>query len=171
MSINNSHIKRSRRLYQILALIPVLLAFIFQPSVAQDYTEIHGQVFDDTNGHPIPFVNVYFKNTATGTTTDSLGNFHLKTSEEYNSLVISFVGYIEQNIPIRLREKQNLVINLKNQLVKLDELVFLSGENPAWAIIEKTVKNKKLHDKRSLSAYEYKSYNRIEFDIDNISTR
>ncbi len=171
MSIYNTHIKRSGRLYQTIALISALFFIVIKPSVAQDNTEINGQVFDDANGHPIPYVNIYFKGTSTGTTTDSLGNFSLKTIEDYDSLVISFVGYVEQLIPIRPNEKQRIVIALKNQLVKLDEVVVLSGENPAWVIIRKAVKNKKLHDKRSLSAYEYQSYNRIEFDIDNISTR
>ena len=56
-------------------------------------------------------------------------------------------------------------------MVNLDEVIVMSGENPAWAIIREAVKNKKQHDKRALDAYEYQSYNRIEFDIDNISTK
>jgi hypothetical protein len=95
----------------------------------------------------------------------------LKSTEKQKAIVVSYVGYVQQTIAINPGEKQTLNIELTSELVNLNEVVVMSGENPAWEIIRRAVENKKYHDKRSLNAYEYQSYNRMEFDIDNISTK
>ena len=141
------------------------------PSYAQNFTEINGNVINEANGDPIQFVNIYFEGSSEGAITDSNGNFSLKTAGNYKAIVISFVGFIQQVSPITVGQNQDISIKLKSELVNLNEVVVLSGENPAWAIIREVVKNKKQYDKRSLDSYEYQSYNRIEFDIDNISTK
>ncbi len=138
---------------------------------AQNLTEISGLVVDDNNGDSLEYVNVYFKGSIEGTVTDANGEFSIKTFGSFDSLTISAVGYQQQTILLSKEKSQYFSIRLKNQLVNLDEVVVLSGENPAWAIIRQAVKNKKNHDKRSLKAYEYQSYNRIEFDIDNINEK
>lgn len=140
-------------------------------SYAQMLTRISGLVVDESTDHPIQFVNIYFEGTNKGTITDIDGYFSLTTNESHDTIVISFVGYDQRMISVKVGQKENLTIKLKPQLVNLDEVVVLSGENPAWAIIREAVKNKKQHDKRALDSYDYQSYNRIEFDIDNISTK
>ncbi len=140
-------------------------------SYAQKITEISGRVVDRLSGNAIQFVNIYFERTSVGTITDADGNFSLTSTENHDTVVISFVGYAQLLMPIQVGQKQRLSIKLSKQLVNLEEIVVLSGENPAWAIIRETVANKKQHDKRRLDSYEYQSYNRLEFDIDNISTK
>ena len=130
-----------------------------------------GVVTDAAKYEPLAFVNVYFRNSTEGTTTDINGNFVLKASFPYDSIVISAVGYRTQVLPVKTGISQQLSIVMEPDLVNLDEVVVMSGENPAWAIIRNAVKNKKLNDKRSLSAYAYQSYSRMEFDIDNISAK
>jgi hypothetical protein len=132
---------------------------------------VDGVVTDAAKYEPLPFVNVYFRNSTEGTTTDINGRFLLKASFPYDSMVISAVGYRQQVLPVKAGTSQQLSIALQPDLVNLDEVVVMSGENPAWAIIRNVVKNKNLNDKRSLSAYAYKSYSRIEFDIENISPK
>ncbi|MCK5468722.1 MAG: carboxypeptidase-like regulatory domain-containing protein, partial [Cyclobacteriaceae bacterium] len=170
-SINSIFIKRSEKTYR--RRIALLLYFILAGTClyAQNLTEISGHIVDDSNNLPLEFVNVYFRGSIEGTVTDTEGNFSLKTFDKFDSLTISIVGYDRLVIPIKYGEKQDVAIGLKKQLVNLDEVIVMSGENPAWAIIREAVKNKKQHDKRALDAYEYQSYNRIEFDIDNISTK
>lgn len=138
---------------------------------AQKETEIVGIVVDQLTSEPLDYVNVYFKGTSIGTITDADGYFSLKGSGKEKEIVVSIVGYEQQHIKIKEGKHQTLTIQLKSQLVNLDEITVLSGENPAWAIMREAVKNKEKHDKRNLTAYEYQSYNRIEFDIDNISTK
>jgi len=139
--------------------------------MAQFQTEVVGIIVDESTSEPIQYVNVYFKGTNEGTITDADGYFSLKSESKQKAVVISYVGYEQQTISINGNERQTLTVRLKSELVNLDEVVVLSGENPAWEIIRKAVENKKFHDKQILKAYEYQSYNRIEFDIDNISTK
>ena len=130
-----------------------------------------GVVVDETTSEPIEFANVYFEGSTSGTITDSDGYFSLSGPNRYKEVIVSIVGYDQEVVRIRPGAKQTLTIQLKSQLVNLDEVVVMSGQNPAWAIIREVVSNKKKHDKRSLQAYEYNSYNRIELDIENISDK
>lgn len=138
---------------------------------AQHQTEVVGVVVDEKNSEPIEFVNIYFEGTSNGTVSDSDGYFSLYTAGKEQNIVVSIVGYDQKIVGIVPGQKQTLTIQLKPQLVNLDEVIVLSGENPAWAIIREAVNRKPQYDKRTLDAYEYTSYNRIEFDIDNISTK
>jgi len=128
-------------------------------------------VVDNNTSEPIEYVNIYFKGTTNGTVTDKDGYFSLKSTDKNKVIIASIVGYEQKRANIKIGKKQTLTIQLKSQLVNLDEVVVLSGENPAWEIVRKAVNNKKKHDKRTLKAYDYQSYNRIELDIDNISTK
>ncbi|NJN26794.1 MAG: carboxypeptidase-like regulatory domain-containing protein [Cyclobacteriaceae bacterium] len=140
-------------------------------ALAQGQTEISGIVSDEESNEPLQFVNVYFEGTTEGVVTDENGYFSLKSPDSYSAIVLSYVGYEQRVMPVRAFQKQVLAIYLKSQLYNLDEIVVMSGENPAWAIVREAVKRKEKYDKRSLKAYEYQSYNRIEFDIDNLSTK
>ncbi len=171
MIIKNIFIKQSYRKYRTTIPITIWLLALSFCAYAQSITDISGIVFDEQTNEPLEFVNVYFKGTSDGVTTDENGYFSLKSEKSYNEIIISYVGYNQQTLTIKAHQKQVLTIKLKNELVNLDEVVVMSGENPAWAIIREAVKNKNENDKKALKAYEYKSYNRIELDIDNISTK
>ncbi|MCH8317846.1 MAG: carboxypeptidase-like regulatory domain-containing protein [Bacteroidetes bacterium] len=146
---------------------------------------VRGRVTDAQTGDGLPFVNVYFKGTTIGTTTDFEGYYRLSTKKPTDSLVASYIGYItkvklvgdlksqirdwELEIPKGVIKPINF--QLESATMKLKEVVVVAGENPAFAIMRKVIKNKSKNDKRSLSAYEYESYNKIELDIDNITEK
>ena len=56
-------------------------------------------------------------------------------------------------------------------MVSLNEVVILAGENPAFPILKKVRENKKRNDKRQLEAYEYESYTRTEFDVNEMTEK
>ncbi len=60
----------------------ILFYFIITfPTVAfsQQVVEIKGIVYNQTDQKPVEFANISVKNTPTGTTTDALGRFKIKT--------------------------------------------------------------------------------------------
>ncbi len=171
LSINIVTIIQLGSTYRFFTGLVLAVIFICHHGFGQSITTIEGQVLDAADDSPLQFVNVYFKGTEAGTITDENGHFSITNNDAPDSLVISYVGYLPQTVAVIKGGKQNIIVRLENELVNLSEVVVLSGENPAWEIIRHAVKSKKLHDKRSLKAYEYQSYNRIEFDIDNISTK
>lgn len=137
---------------------------------AQEIT-IRGKVTDATSGDPIPFANVLFKGTTIGTTTDFEGNYVLKTSNPKDSLLASYIGYRQKVKAVVKGKDQVINFQLDEEVTRLKEVVFLAGENPAFEILRKVVRNKNENDKRNLTAYEYDTYSKIEIDIDNITEK
>ena len=57
------------------------------------FAQIRGTV-KDTDGNPLPFVNIYIENTYIGTTTNELGKYEINTTEKNNvPLIFQYLGY------------------------------------------------------------------------------
>lgn len=107
---------------------------------------ISGFVYDETNA-PVPFANVYLKNTQRGTAADAQGKYYLQLNDPgVIDLVFTAVGYETQELKIKVLHQENLV---KNVWLKVDELeleeVSISARrrDPAYDIIAKAIDNKK----------------------------
>ncbi len=146
----------------------VLLVLISSLAQAQE-TIVEGKVTDSNSGDPIPFVNVIFKGTAIGATTDFDGHFKIKTSSPIDSILATYIGYKPRAKAIKRGIKQVVNIQLEEDITKLQEVVVLSGENPAFEIMRQVVRNKNKNDKRKLTAYEYDTYTKIEIDADHLT--
>jgi hypothetical protein len=149
------------------------LAFVVlscEMSYAQK-TTVFGKVKDAENGDPVPFANVFFKDTQIGVTTSFDGDFELSTSTYVDTLVISYMGYEVKEVAIKQGQHQELQLQLIPNVIKLKELIVYPGENPAFEIMRRVVQHKEANDKRQLDAYQYESYTKIEVDIDNMSER
>jgi hypothetical protein len=48
------------------------------------------------------------------------------------------------------------------------EVVVKAGENPAHRIIRNVISHKEFNNKRKLDAYQYETYNKVEFDLNRI---
>lgn len=80
----------------------LLLAFpIFSPLVGtgQTQTVVEGVVADSATFKPMPYVNIAVKNKASGTQSDSNGEFKLFASST-DTLTFSFVGYTSAEVPV-----------------------------------------------------------------------
>ncbi|HLF32918.1 MAG TPA: DUF5686 family protein [Cyclobacteriaceae bacterium] len=153
--------------HQTLYLFAIL--FIWSTIAdAQPITLVRGRVTESGTGNPIPFANVYFHREAGGTITDFDGNFSISTHEYADSLTVSFVGYSAVTQPVTWGIEQDISFDLHPESIRLDELIFYAGENPAFNVIRNVIRNKKLNDKRSFEAYEYESYNLIEVMVNHI---
>lgn len=81
--------------------------------------QLSGSVFD-TNNEPVVAASVIEKGTANGVVTDFDGNFSLNVSPNA-TIVISYVGYITQEI--KLNGRETLYIILEEDVEMLEELV------------------------------------------------
>ena len=146
-----------------------LLMLMLSTDLIAQYT-IKGRVKDQETAEPVPFANVFFKGTQIGINTDFDGYFTIKTSKLYDSLMASYIGYVSQiKVVDQTQKEQTINFQIKPENTKLNEVEFVARENPSWAIMRKVMKNKKINDKRRLQQYEYESYTKVEFDIDNVS--
>lgn len=152
---------------RLVGLVLLSVSFFGSRSLAQE-TIIQGKVTDAGSGDPIPFVNVVFKGTTIGGTTDFDGNFLIRTTQRVDSVTASYVGYIPRTKVIKPGIRQTLNFQLAESIVNLQEVVIHAGENPAFEILRNVVRNKNENDKRKLIAYEYDTYTKVEIDVDNI---
>lgn len=152
------------RFYFCLTFLSLLFA---AASYAQ--TKVSGKIVDFDTREPLPFVSVAFKGTSTGTTTDFEGNFLISSDKPVDSLLASYVGYNRGAKKIKPGVAQVINFELKKQSIGLQEVVVRPGENPAHPIIRKAIANKDKNDRDKLDAYQYEVYNKIEFDLNNIS--
>ncbi|HNP16804.1 MAG TPA: DUF5686 family protein [Fulvivirga sp.] len=150
--------------------IIVLLVLLSLSGLAQK-TIVTGRVTDAASGDPIPFANVIFKNSSTGTTTDFEGYYKVQTGLHVDSIQCSYIGYSVRTKPVKNGLSQVIDFQLAEDVVRLQEIVFHAGENPAYPILRNVVENKNKNDKRSLDAYQYDTYTKIEVDVDNITDK
>lgn len=88
---------------------------------AQDSQLIQGQVVD-ADSIPIVGATVVIKGTTTGSVTDLNGNFSIEVPETgEQSLIISFVGMLQEEIDISTRRVVNVV--LAEDIMQLDDVV------------------------------------------------
>lgn len=149
-------------------LLAVLFS-VFVTMVWAQTTTVTGKVTESATGSPIPFANVIFTGTEIGTITDFDGNFSISANVPVDSLEVRYIGFLKRTKPVLSGESQELSFQLDEDVQTLGEVVVYAGENPAWPIMRKVVDNKKRNDKRSLEAFEYEAYTKVEFDVDNIS--
>ncbi|HBX46781.1 MAG TPA: hypothetical protein DEG28_13000, partial [Porphyromonadaceae bacterium] len=99
MSVNS---KTKTKTKAFLATI-VIGMFMMMSAVAQTSSPINVRgTVTDANGEPIIGAGILLQGTTTGVVTDYDGNFSLQTPGD-GTLVISYVGYVTQTIPIQNR--------------------------------------------------------------------
>ena len=107
-------------------LYTVLFFLISILVVAQ--TKVGGKVVDEF-GDPIAFANVVFKNSKEGVITNENGIFYFESDQNHSVLVVSFVGFETQEIPLKNGLNSNLKIvliqgtTLKEVVVILEKLL------------------------------------------------
>ena len=132
-------------------------------------TQIEGILIDAVSGLGIPFGQVVFSGTATGTTTDTLGAFRLTSNKRQDSILISVLGY--NDTTIKVRSKQFVEIELWPRNYELGTVEIRPGENPAFKILRRIVKNKPYNDPDKIQAYEYEVYNKMQFDLNHFGEK
>ena len=89
-------------------------------SVNQNDIRLTGTVIDEA-GIPVIGANILVKGTTNGTITDMDGKFTLINVPENAILVVSYIGYLDREIPVA--GKSTLEIRLEEDTQKLDEVV------------------------------------------------
>lgn len=118
----------------------------------QELHEIAGIVLE-TSGEPVPYATLYIAGTQFSTSANSEGKFVLPLDKESLrtatdlTLVIRAVGYQQTSLPLsqNMADNQSLEIRLEKEDYRIEEVRIVQGEDPAYAIIRKAIKNRKKH--------------------------
>ncbi|MBO4454675.1 MAG: carboxypeptidase-like regulatory domain-containing protein, partial [Paludibacteraceae bacterium] len=124
-------------LRELRYIVFFLLGFLlFAPAAQAAETIIVGEVFNETTGEPIPNVNIHFRGTKIGTTSDENGSYALRVDVQAKSqLVFSAVGYYSQRFDIVPGAMAGLQVMMRERVATLTEIVVAPGENPALEIL------------------------------------
>nr|WP_315189776.1 DUF5686 family protein [uncultured Flavobacterium sp.] len=121
--------------------------------------QINGIVKDSSTSKPLPFATIT-TNDGTNTVSDVDGKFSISTSINTNSFTVSYIGFEKSAIQIEKNKKYYAVV-LSQNTNNLNE-IFISRENPALAIIRKTIAAKDGNNpQKKLSSFEFKTYNKL----------
>jgi len=144
--------------------------------LAQEKTIVRGKVFDAKTKEPLPFVDVTFKDTYVGASTDLDGQYLLNTKIPSDSLMASFLGYKTSTQAIEKGIRQVINFYLEEEGVIADAVTITSKKgrykkknNPAVDLIKKVIENKDKNRIANAEFYNYKKHEKIELDINNIT--
>ena len=99
-----------KKLYFFLSLIGM---FTLSVGLAQQKS-VSGTILDETGG-PLPGATVLVDGTNRGVTTDFDGNFSIQASEG-ETLIVSYVGYADQSIPVVSQDNYSATLSPDNEL-------------------------------------------------------
>ncbi len=153
-------------------LLFLLLILLFSFLNAQ--TKVGGIVLDEFNS-PVAFANIIFKGSSEGTITNDNGRFYFESEADYNTIVVSFIGYEAKEIALASKVNYELKIILKESTEQLDEVVIYTGKqskknNPAIDILKRIWAKKRENGVNKFKTYQYDKYEKVEFDLNTIDS-
>ncbi|PVX45544.1 carboxypeptidase-like protein [Flavobacterium sp. 103] len=135
-----------------------LLFFFFTLSLQAQF-QVNGIVKDASTQKILPFASI-ITNDSSNTISDVDGKFSISSKNKITSITVSYIGYLKNTISIE-NNKLFYKIDLVEKANQLKE-VLVSNENPALAIIKKTIQNKAENNpQKKLKSFEFKSYNKL----------
>ncbi len=143
----------------------LLLIFFFSANLS---AQVVGKV-TNTDGEPLPYVNIYLKNSYTGTTTNDDGNYSLSisTAGKYE-VVFQFLGYRSLTKTITPTSFPYILnVTMEEESTSLKEVVIDHKEDPAYRIIRNTIAQRK-ENLEKLSEYTADFYSRGLWQVKDI---
>lgn len=148
------------------------LLLIFFTTICFSQNQIKGLILDKNTNLPLPFATVV-TNTGYGVVADSKGKFFIKQNQSFTTITITYVGYKSATITIDTKPTF-LTIKLEPFVENLDEIIITGTENPAIALIKKTIDNKANNNiETALKTFKFNTYNKvlITANPDSISSK
>jgi hypothetical protein len=158
---------------KFLLLLFMLIAACNFKVVAQK-TIVVGKVYEAESGLPVPYANVFFKDSKIGAMTGDNGTYRIETYYATDSLVVTVLGF--NRIAIKTKADKSQVIDFPLEVAGIslgtvEVIADRKAKDPAVELMKKVVRNKKANNREKLIAYEYDVYNKIEFDMNNINEK
>lgn len=150
----------------------LLISFAFANNVTAQ-TKVSGIVVDNSN-LPIPYANIVFKGSSTGVVSNEDGRFYIESLDNYNALLVSFVGFPTQEVKLTKQVSYDFKIVLKESN-SLKEVKIYAGKtskknNPALDILRKIWERRRKNGLKMFKQYQFEKYEKVEFDMNTIDS-
>ncbi len=135
-------------------------------------TIIVGEVVNEATGEAIPNVNIHFRGTKIGTTSDASGAYALRVDmTDKAQLVFSAVGYYTQRFEITPGAMAGLQVSMREKAALLTEVVVAPNENPALALLRKVREHRADHDRTMHKDRSFEAKREQTLYVSHISKR
>ena len=132
---------------QLKIIVLALCSLLFAPLSAVE-TIIVGDIINETTGEAIPNVNIHFRGTKIGTTSDENGSYVLRVDMQVKAqLVFSAVGYYTQRFEIEPGAMAGLQVTMRERTAMLTEVVVAPNENPALELLRQVRAHRSENDR------------------------
>ncbi len=148
-------------------LFLVFFLFSFNLCIGQEF---NGLIKDKEENTSLPFVNIYFKGTSIGVTSDLDGKFSIskKRSIKSDSLIFSFMGYHTKTLSVNALNK-NTVVFLKSEESQLKTVVLTAKELPYTEyLMRKIIRNKKNNNPANVKKVTFKEVSLLAVYLSNL---
>jgi Family of unknown function (DUF5686)/CarboxypepD_reg-like domain len=155
----------------------IVLFFFFVSSAAiiAQKTSVHGIILDDANGEALPLVTLQIVGANEGARADIDGFFLVESNKPFDAIRVRYVGYATQEVAITRNTANEITIRLKPEAKELKEVVIKAGktkkDQKAYDLVEEVFRNKDKNRKEGLDFYSFQAYEKIEFDLNNITDK
>lgn len=154
------------------------LIFLFLISLFHCQFMVSGTVADSTKQKPLADVAIFINDNNVASFS-KMGTFNLSSDSLIYKLRFQKKGFKLQTINITDQNSKNLNVFLQREDVEnIAEVVIQmtakkyknKSENPAYAIMQKVWAHKKKNGLENYKTYQYKEYEKIQFDLNNIDS-
>ena len=137
--------------------------------------QITGEILDATDGGPVPYASALYRGNKVSVSSNAEGKFQIDRHNGWR-LTISSVGYVPQVINITSSTPNHLVIRLKPDTKKLQEVTIKSKRssrysrknNPAVELMRKVIAAKKRSNLNNHDYYQYNNYQKITLGLNEL---
>ncbi|WP_394767415.1 DUF5686 family protein [Ferruginibacter sp.] len=150
-----------------IAIFSFLTAICSTASAQTGYV-ISGRIAEAGTEKPIPNATIHLKGSNSSTLSKIDGSFKLNTSEWYDSLSISSVGFSPFSVALIHNHTSGITISMQTKPGELQAVVIAASKRPGKSFMQKVIEQKSNNNPDRFRSYSYQRYTRNELDIDNI---
>lgn len=144
----------------IKKILSCIIIIITVDNLQSQTFEVSGQIFDAKSNKPLEYVTVKIADTTYGTTADKNGKFFIPLKPGGYTLIFSYIGYKTDSSHFYVENKnldRNIFLNVSELMT---ETIDVYGEDPAYDIIRKAIRYKKIFQEK-LDEYEYDAFSKF----------
>ncbi len=132
------------------------------------FAQIKGTV-TQSNGKPLPFVNILLENTYVGTSSNADGVYELPiTTPGKHTLVFQYLGFKSKKVPVNINTfPYTLNVSMQEEQFDLSEVVINPNANPAIEIIKNAIASRKENSDKT-QRFTADFYSRGMFKVKNV---
>ena len=129
--------------------LPLIFLILLSTGMFAQNKTLSGKITDQSTKEPLAGATIVVKGTTSGTATDSLGRFSISVAPEAKTLVVSYVGFISQNVNIG----NDLTLNIKLESADIPgKEVVVTSSRVSESIIEAPAEIEKMTSREIKSA-------------------